>query len=58
MIKAILNMTFIKKEVINYSYSREDEESFVKYGFSKTIKAIEKLSEHNKFSERYRYIWY
>ena len=47
-----------QKEVIKYTYSREDSESFVKFDFSHAIRAIECLIEYNKFPEKYRYIWY
>ena len=47
-----------KKQVIKYSYSKEDADSTIKYGLSKATKAIEKLIEFNKFPETYRYIWY
>lgn len=47
-----------QKKAIKYSYSREDRESRVKLGFSKSIRAIEKLVEYNKFPNRYRYLWY
>lgn len=46
------------KEVISYSYCKEDKNAYVKYGFSKALIAIEKLIEYNKFPEKYRYIWY
>lgn len=47
-----------KKAVISYSYSQEDKDSFVKYGFNKALRAIETLVEHDEFPEKYRYIWY
>lgn len=47
-----------RNSVIQYSYSREDDESNIKYGFRKAIAAIEKLIEYGRFPEKYRYIWY
>lgn len=47
-----------KNKVISYSYSHEDDESPVKIDFRKAIRAIELLVKHNKFPEKYTYIWY
>lgn len=47
-----------KRKVTKYSYSQEDEKSNIKYGFKKSVVAIEKLIEADKFPEEYKYIWY
>ncbi len=46
------------EKVIQYSYSHEDEQSYVKYGYHKAIEAIKLLVKYNKFPDRYCYIWY
>ena len=46
-----------KNEVVRYTYSREDNELFLKY-FNKAVRAIECLIKNDKFPEEYHYIWY
>ncbi len=49
----------IQNHLVNdYRYCKEDEESHVKWGLSKALRAIELMATRNKFPEKYTYMWY
>lgn len=48
----------LKNKIIKRRYNALDENSPIKYGFSKISNACKLMIENNKYPNAYRYIWY